>query len=142
MINEAISIPLRGTILKAYKNLMIQLRTLPTKQRTNISVKVKGDFRKEIKSENLNEESFDKLIKKIQSSIAYTKMISPRTHTGQNGHTRLQFGTESTGKGSPHTKKAHTNWHGSNMDPDSVSRHFHGLKRAGFSGNAHAKGIF
>ena len=142
MINEAISIPLRGTILKAYKNVIIQLRTLPTKLRTNISTKVKSDFRKEVKTENFNEESFDKLIKKIQSSIAYTKMISPRTHTGQTGHTRMQFGTESNGKGGSRIKKAHTNWHGSNMDPDSVSRHFHGLKRAGFSGNAHAKGVF
>ena len=105
MIKEATSIPLRGTILKAYKNVMIQLRTLPAKQRTQLSTEVKSGFRKEIKEENFNEESFDKLIKKIQSSIAYTKMISPRTPTGQTGRTRMQFVTESDGKGGSRTKK-------------------------------------
>ena len=31
---------------------------------------------------------------------------------------------------------------GGNMDPDSVSRHHHLLKRGGFKGNADAKGVF
>jgi len=38
--------------------------------------------------------------------------------------------------------KAMTNWDGKNMDPDSVSRHYRGLNRAGFVDNNHAKGIF
>lgn len=35
-----------------------------------------------------------------------------------------------------------SNWTGNNMDPDSVSRHYRSLKRAGFSDNNHAKGFF
>ena len=35
-----------------------------------------------------------------------------------------------------------TNWHGKNMDPDSVARHNRSLKRAGFKNNRQAKGIF
>lgn len=37
-------------------------------------------------------------------------------------------------------KARYTNWHGGNLDPDSVRRHQHQLKRAGFRDNAHAKG--
>ncbi|KAG7366288.1 hypothetical protein IV203_028958 [Nitzschia inconspicua] len=35
-----------------------------------------------------------------------------------------------------------SNWDGKNLDPDSVKRHNHHLKRLGFRNNAHAKGIF
>lgn len=40
------------------------------------------------------------------------------------------------------TQRPVTNWHGRNMDPDSVARHYRSLKRAGFKNNRHAKGIF
>ena len=35
-----------------------------------------------------------------------------------------------------------SNGDGKNLDPDSVKRHKHQLKRAGFVNNAHAKGYF
>jgi hypothetical protein len=35
-----------------------------------------------------------------------------------------------------------SNWDGKNLDPDSVKRHNHHLKRLGFRNNQHAKGIF
>ena len=53
------------------------------------------------------------------------------------GTTRFVYGKE--GK---REKAAFTNWDGSNLDPDSVSRHYHSLNRAGFRDNAHAKGFF
>lgn len=38
--------------------------------------------------------------------------------------------------------KAVSNWHGGNLDPDSVSKHQHLLKRAGYKSHSDAKGIF
>ena len=35
-----------------------------------------------------------------------------------------------------------SNWDGSNLDPDSVSRHNHHLDRLGYQNNAHAKGPY
>ena len=81
------------------------------------------------------------LIKKANSTIGYLKIITPRTSRRkddvQQGATTIVFGEG--GKLGP---KAVTNWHGGNMDPDSVKRHYQGLKRAGFKSNADAKGIF
>ena len=37
-------------------------------------------------------------------------------------------------------RAAYSNWDGNNLDPDSVRRHQHQLKRAGFRDNLHAKG--
>lgn len=48
----------------------------------------------------------------------------------------------SDGKSENKGKPIVTNWHGSNLDPDSVSRHNRSLKRAGFQNNRHAKGVF
>ena len=38
--------------------------------------------------------------------------------------------------------KAVSNWHGGNMDPDSVAKHSAQLTRMGFKNNSHAKGFF
>ena len=47
---------------------------------------------------------------------------------------------ERDSRSGPLFNRPHTNWNGSNLDPDSVRRHYQGLKRAGFRDNTHAKG--
>ncbi len=100
------------------------------------------------------------LLSKANSSLGYIKMITPKKfNDGQSGFTKIGmklilsyscslltslcnvmccavFGdaTKAT--------RAVTNWTGRNMDPDSVKRHHASLRRAGFKGNADAKGIF
>ena len=66
------------------------------------------------------------------------KMITPKSSwkEGEGGITRLVIGSDDK-KG-----RVVTNWHGKNLDPESVSRHKHTLKRAGFMNNRHAKGVF
>ena len=79
-------------------------------------------------------------MRKADSSLSYLKMSTPRApETPQNGAYTVRFGDDkSTGKRS----LAVSNWTGSNMDPDSVKRHYRSLDRAGFKSNAHMKGIF
>ena len=77
-------------------------------------------------------------IQQAFSSLSYLKMITPKSSwkEGEGGITRLVIGSDDK-KG-----RVVTNWHGKNLDPESVSRHKHTLKRAGFMNNRHAKGVF
>lgn len=96
-------------------------------------------------------------MEKAQSTLGYLKIVTPRrVSDGQAGVTRTVFG--STDPSAVNPRKAYSNWtgneayfrrtvsfddeSGNNLDPDSVSRHYHGLRRMGFRDNAHAKGIF
>jgi len=96
------------------------------------------------------------LLTKANSSLGYLKMISPKVmripsasasssssdgdgggiKTKQSGRTRIVFGAG----GDKQTYKVESNWTGANMDPDQVARHYHGLKRAGFSDNRSVTG--
>ena len=90
----------------------------------------------------MDTDKIQEMIKKANNTIGYLKIITPRSSRRredvQEGVTKIVFGT-GTGNGG---SKAVTNWHGGNMDPDSVKRHYQGLKRAGFKSNADAKGNF
>jgi hypothetical protein len=81
-----------------------------------------------------------KALQEAQSSISYVKMIVPKSlQEKSDGVTKIILpGGDDETKG----KKPMTNWHGRNLDPDSVARHNRSLKRAGFLSNRHAKGIF
>ena len=81
-----------------------------------------------------------RLVEAFDSRVAFLRMTTTRRrpNAGQTGATRTVYG----GDGTVREKAKYTNWDGANMDPDSVARHNHSLKRAGFRDNAHAKGFF
>ena len=79
-------------------------------------------------------------LKSAYSSLAYLKMVTPKySHNEKDvGVTRIRIGTELGDK----PNRVISNWSGSNMDPDSVKRHYRQLNRAGFKSNRDVKGWF
>lgn len=128
----------RPNVLGVYKNLVKIARRLPEPNRSQSLRHIRQEFRSN-KGES-SVERVEELLTKANSSLGYLKIIAPRTRvsSGQTGVTKLVFGKDDGSGG----KKAVTNWHGANMDPDSVKRHYQSLKRAGFRNNSEAKGGF
>jgi hypothetical protein len=118
--------------------MLILCRSLPEPTRSENINKIRQEFK--TGSEIMDTEKIQDLIKKANNTIGYLKIITPRSSRRkddvQQGVTKIVFGIGDKGS------KAVTNWHGGNMDPDSVKRHYQGLKRAGFRNNTDAKGIF
>lgn len=98
--------------------------------------------------------SYLKIITPKQSHTRLTTVDASATSTAapstpapsSSGSTRIIFAPE--GKieikddsdevlvnGAKKSAKAYSNWTGNNLDPDSVARHYAGLKRAGFKSN-------
>ncbi len=104
------------------------------------------------------------LLDKASSTLGYLKMVTPRRgpaapaeatagptdqegggESGDDGRVRLVYKNGEgliDGEAEARDRARYSNWHGGNLDPDSVSRHQHQLSRAGFRDNAHAKGVF
>lgn len=64
---------------------------------------------------------------------------------GADGRVRLVYKNGEgriDGDAEARERARYTNWHGGNLDPDSVARHQNQLGRMGFRDNKHAKGIF
>lgn len=100
---------------------------LPSKQRIDTVKMIKEGFRKDM--DELDPDVRRELLEKAQSSLGYLKIVTPKRVTDKADEpSRFTGGTQRPGR-------AVSNWTGSNMDPDSVKRHFNGLKRAGFKGN-------
>jgi hypothetical protein len=82
------------------------------------------------------------------SSLGFLRMSTPRSRTSHTPTAaEVEAASSNSTTKSPSTaagvfNRPHTNWHGSNLDPDSVSRHKAQLKRMRFRDNAHAKGVF
>ena len=128
--------PARANVLSVYKNMLKLARTLPEPKRASSVVEIRRQFREH---KEISADEIEKLLEKANSSLGYLKIIAPRSKVGtgqQTGVTRIVFGSQDK------VRKAVSNWTGSNMDPDSVKRHYQGLKRAGFTNNSSAKGIF
>ncbi len=126
-------------ILAAYKNILKLAKQLPSTNQVDTVAKIKLEFRKN--AVESDPEIVKKLLDHANSSISYLKIVTPRqSNRYQTGHTRIIFrnGVDAGIGGS----KAVSNWTGKNLDPDSVKRHFNGLKRAGFRNNNDAKGKF
>jgi hypothetical protein len=119
-----------------YKNLLRYAKAIkPASRSEEVTKQIKSEFRKE----NVNAESIAQMLDKAQQSLSYLKMITPKKRLTQSEKDSIDNETKRRGTS---VKKAISNWHGGNMDPDSVKRHYNGLKRAGFDNNAKAKGIF
>ena len=131
---------IRNNVLSMYRRMLILCRSLPEPQRSENISKIRNEFK--TGSEIMDTEKIQELIKKANSTMGYLKIITPRSSRRkedvQQGITKIVYGTGDDKMGT----KAVTNWHGGNMDPDSVKRHYQGLKRAGFRNNTDAKGIF
>ena len=114
-----------------YRNMLRLARKVsPEEKRVEVLDSVRREFRRSVTE--TNEEKIEELLNKANSSLVYLKMITPRSraHNKDSGRTRIVYGEDG-----PREAKAVSNWTGKNMDPDSVKRHYNGLKRAGFSDN-------
>jgi len=131
-----------------YRKLLKLAYTFPNEAKRIKTIRqIQGTFR--TNSGEVDQKKVAHMLDRAESTLSYLKIVTPRTATSidtQQGITRLTF--ESSGSnvakqvaGKKNTRPV-TNWTGSNLDPDSVSRHQHTLKRAGFKDNASAKGIF
>lgn len=127
-------------ISSLYRQMLRLQRILPEYRRDPTLAQIKQGFR--INKLETDESKIETMIQKALSSIAYMKMITPRTRNKsrhESGYVKIVIENhESVSKSQ--LFKPHSNWTGSNMDPDSVKRHYRGLQRAGFKDNAHAIG--
>lgn len=119
--------------------MMRLAKSMPRQQRDGILQQIRLEFRKSADIDDT--ESVSALLDKAASSLSYMKIVAPRKAPSKNqqGYTRITFGGPKNAK---RPDKAVSNWTGNNLDPDSVARHYHGLKRAGFRNNSDMKGIF
>mmetsp|Transcript_5158 Transcript_5158/g.7848 ORF Transcript_5158/g.7848 Transcript_5158/m.7848 type:complete len:142 (-) Transcript_5158:130-555(-) len=130
-------------VKSVYKSLIkTSLLVECNEKRSKILKDVREGFRKDINESD--PDRIDELIMKAHSKLSFLRMVTPKTTRDAIGITKIAYidGKMLEGQGENRGKAALSNWDGSNMDPDSVSRHYHGLKRAGFVDNSHAKGIF
>lgn len=87
------------------------------------------------------------LRKQAEARLSFLKMMTPKgLHRDEGEGTRFVYQDGERiaidGPGRMPDKAKWSNWTGSNMDPDSVSRHNRSINRAGFRNNEHAKGFF
>ena len=128
--------------IQKYRSLAKLVQKLP-KGQENGWKELRSTFRKPLAAG----ESLDDRLKAADDRIAFLKMITPKERSTSSSGGRWIYkdgkrvdvseGTARDSKG-----RVISNWDGNNLDPCSVKRHNHQLKRAGFANNAHAKGFF
>lgn len=132
-------------VKNCYKNLLRVCKALPPSERDKTLSQIRTAFK--TNSAETDPNVVKDLLSKAASSLSYLKIITPKSSRryrtdDSEGVTKMVFPSSSTssfqqvGAG----KKTISNWHGKNLDPDSVKRHYQGLKRAGFKSNADVKG--
>jgi hypothetical protein len=146
----------RSNVIRLYRTLMKYAGRMPSAEKEKNRELIMNGFRSTATESDTSK--IEGYIKRAQSTLGYLKMVTPKKSTDQQtGSTKVIYGDGNGGT----TRKAYSNWTGmhchfalvsirfythasigSNMDPDSVARHYQGLKRAGFNDNSHAKGIF
>ena len=125
--------------LRIYRGMLKMTRSMQSKDKENIIQQIRQGFRNSLNVTDPSE--LQKTIEKANSTLGYLKMVTPKSCSNQVGTFRKVY-IKSSCDDIVGGKKAVTNWHGGNLDPDSRARHFKQLERAGFKNNAHAKGIF
>ena len=130
-----------------YRNLLRMARLAPKAEaRRETTLKIREGFR--ANATEANQDKVAELLKDATSRLGFLRMVTPSrslkstaaTTTEQTGSTTYVYNADGVVR--KRDRAAHSNWSGSNMDPDSVSRHTASLSRAGFRNNADAKGIF
>lgn len=131
----------RANVLHAYRRLIQMAKLAPQDKRKELFNQIRTGFR--ANREESSPEKLAEMMQKASSSLSFLKIMTPRSKykkSSSDGVTRIVFGAgkdENSGG-----RKAMSNWTGSNMDPDSVKRHYQSLNRMGFMNNSQAKGIF
>mmetsp|Transcript_88091 Transcript_88091/g.132012 ORF Transcript_88091/g.132012 Transcript_88091/m.132012 type:complete len:135 (-) Transcript_88091:66-470(-) len=128
--------------VQRYRSLAKLVRKLPKGQENGWN-ELRSTFRKPLATG----ESLDERLKAADDRIAFLKMITPKERSSSSSGGRWIYKdgkrvdvSEATVRDA--NGKVISNWDGRNLDPCSVKRHNHQLKRAGFANNAHAKGFF
>lgn len=127
----------RENVLGMYRRLLKLAKMAKPSDSQNMIMQIRQKFREN--KEISDPATIIDLLKSANSSLGYIRMVTPRMPSPniESRISKVVMG-EKTQTG----RMAHTNWHGGNLDPDSVRRHNASLKRCGFQNNAHAKGIF
>ncbi len=118
-----------ANVLVLYRNMLKYAKRMPAKKKVETLALIKDGFRQNM--DEMDPEARRAQLEKAQSSLGYLKIVTPKFSSDKSNDgssSKFASGTHRPGR-------AVSNWTGSNMDPDSVSRHHNTLKRAGFKGN-------
>ena len=134
-----------SAVRSVYRELFHMIRNMKTPQeRSKALQELRTSFRDTSSTLTVEER-----LKKAQDRASFLRITMPqhgKRLRGDNSGTWVYREGEKlqnvNGTLRDSNGRVHTNWDGSNLDPCSVKRHKHSLKRAGFVNNAHAKGIF
>eukprot|EP00568_Trieres_chinensis_P001499 CAMPEP_0183295354 /NCGR_PEP_ID=MMETSP0160_2-20130417/3340_1 /TAXON_ID=2839 ORGANISM="Odontella Sinensis, Strain Grunow 1884" /NCGR_SAMPLE_ID=MMETSP0160_2 /ASSEMBLY_ACC=CAM_ASM_000250 /LENGTH=156 /DNA_ID=CAMNT_0025456823 /DNA_START=55 /DNA_END=525 /DNA_ORIENTATION=- len=143
----------RSAVLSTYRSLLRYSFSLSGENRARALKELRGKYRE---NAGASPDAVDALIEKADKRLAFLRMSTPKNEWAarglsiggnQAGETRWVYGSDGKEDGSEGTPRKGSgrvvsNWDGKNLDPCSVKRHYHGLKRLGFKNNLHAKGIF
>jgi hypothetical protein len=132
-------------VIGTYRSLAKLVCRLPEKQQTGAWTELREGYRK-----HAHETSPDKitnLIEEAGKKIAFLRIVTPKAPKNQTGVSRWVYRssgeTDADGKATLRkSRQVLSNFDGNNLDPCSVTRHNHHLKRMGFVNNLHAKGLF
>ena len=131
---------IRNNVLHMYRNLIRLAKNVSPKVNSLKTLKMIRDAFRRTENSNLSTNEIENLLTKAQSNVSYLKMITPRTKLHSDAGEYKIINNCTTNNNNNSKSRVHSNWTGSNLDPDSVTRHNALLKRAGFMNNSHAKG--
>lgn len=151
-----------SVVIGTYRSLAKLVRRLPEQKRPGAFTQLREGYRK-----NANETSPERIANLIEEAgkrIAFLRIVTPKdmwrstsnsvestsssssASTNQSGVTRWVYRSgEKDANGEATVRKSRqvvSNYDGNNLDPCSVKRHNHHLKKLGFVNNQHAKGMF
>ncbi|KAL3769801.1 hypothetical protein ACHAWU_010309 [Discostella pseudostelligera] len=138
-----------AVVISTYRSLAKLVSRLPEKQRTGAWNQLREGFRRH--ADETSPEKIAQLIHEAGEKIAFLRIVTPKPMPGKNntqsGITRWVYRSSGEKDAGGHGTKRKTgmvvsNFDGNNLDPCSVTRHNHQLKRMGFVNNLHAKGLF
>ena len=127
-------------------HLAKQQQQQQSKETAQVPLAVIQEVRTKFREPIAADQTIESRLKDAQDRLSFlritTTKVKPRGQAGRwvyRDGKRLENinGTLRDDKG-----RVHSTFDEKNMDPEMVSKHFKNLKRAGFSSNAHAKGIF
>ena len=131
-----------AAVRKAYRELLHLAKQQPPKGIDKSREELRTKFRAPIAAD----QSIESRLKEAESRLSFLRMtttkVKPRGQAGRWVYKDGQRLEHSNGTLRDDKGRVHSNWDGKNLDPESVSKHFKNLRRAGFVNNLHAKGIF